>query len=424
MEGSLLTLIDSPDEALLLILKNLDNIEVLYLFIDLNKSFNKLVHDSIFTNHLTMIRCSSNGSFDRLDDHIHDRFCSQILPSIHHNIKWLDVACSSMEDVLLCTSYPNLSGLDLHHIERDIALQETPLTHIFQDKISSLAIGVVRCERLKLHIKLDKFADCLYLLDSRFDSLENVFLDICQISTPEIVINNKKELSKLKAFSLYSDRPTFQYNELIVPLLYRMVNLEELDLHLVVHYFKHGQCHIYSYPYRAKTYEYITNNFPGGLFKYVREVSLYDDRLFEHDFFVKIAESFPFMEQLTIYNRKPQTNKFYEQSNYDSQHLSPIQYSYLSVFELFWAHDDYVEQFLLDIKTSLIRTVNLQVLVSTLDRVTHSFTRDATRTNCRKLFSIYVPRDISISTQLKDYFPHTKACTISISTCPRNGLPL
>ncbi|CAF4965924.1 unnamed protein product, partial [Rotaria magnacalcarata] len=246
---------------------------------------------------------------------------------------------------------------------------ETPLTHIFQDKISSLAIGVVRCERLKLHIKLDKFADCLYLLDGRFDSLENVFLDICQISTPEIVINNKKELPKLKAFSLYSDRPTFQYNELIVPLLYRMVNLEELDLHLVVHFyslsnddcqhsfndfknnkiiscvdyfpdFKHGQCHIYSYPYRAKTYEYITNNFPGGLFKYVREVSLYDDRLFEHDFFVKIAESFPFMEQLTIYNRKPQTNKFYEQSNYDNQHLSPIQYSYLSVLELFSAHDD------------------------------------------------------------------------------------
>ncbi|CAF2139157.1 unnamed protein product [Rotaria magnacalcarata] len=87
---------------------------------------------------------------------------------------------------------------------------------------------------LELHIKLYKFTDCLYLLDGRFDSLEKVFLDICQISTPEIV-NNKKELPKLKAFSLYSDRPAFQYNELIVPLLHRMVNLEELDLHLVVH---------------------------------------------------------------------------------------------------------------------------------------------------------------------------------------------
>ncbi|CAF1303331.1 unnamed protein product [Rotaria sp. Silwood1] len=172
-----------------------------------------------------MIRCSSNGSFDRLDHQILDRFCSQILPSIHHNIKWLDVECSSMEDVLLCTSYPNLSGLGLHNIEKNIALRiftdEIPLTHIFQDKISSLVIDV-QCESLRmndtsnsnissfwyqslfemsttisssilleLHIKLNKFTDCLYLLDGRFDSLEKVFLDICKISTPEIVINNK-----------------------------------------------------------------------------------------------------------------------------------------------------------------------------------------------------------------------------------------
>jgi hypothetical protein len=123
MGGSLLTLNDLPDEILLLILKQLDNIEVLYLFIGLNKRFTKLVHDSIFTNHLTMIRCSSNGSFDRLDEQILAQFCSQILPSIHHNIKWLDVECSSMKDVLFCTSYPNISGLGLHNIEKNIALR-------------------------------------------------------------------------------------------------------------------------------------------------------------------------------------------------------------------------------------------------------------------------------------------------------------
>jgi hypothetical protein len=98
--------------------------------------------------------------------------------------------------------------------------------------------------------------------------------------------------------------------------------------------FKHGQCHIYLYPYRAKTYEYITNYFPDGLFKYVREVSLYDDRLFEHECFVKIDKSFPFMKQLTIYNRKSQKNKSSEQSIYDNQHFSPIQYLYLSCFRL------------------------------------------------------------------------------------------
>ncbi|CAF5074901.1 unnamed protein product [Rotaria magnacalcarata] len=114
-----------------------------------------------------MIRCSSNGSFDRLDDHIHDRFCSQILSSIHHNIKWLDVECSSMEDVLLCTSYPNLSGLGLHNIEKDIALriftEETPLTHIFQDKISSLVIDVVECESSNHLFGINHYLKCLQL---------------------------------------------------------------------------------------------------------------------------------------------------------------------------------------------------------------------------------------------------------------------
>ncbi len=113
---------DLPDEILLIIFKKIDNIEVLYSFIGVNKRFNKLVHDSIFTNCLTMTRCSSNGSFDRLDNQILDRFCLQILPEIHDKIKWLDVEFSSMEDVLLCTNYPNLSGLGLHNIEKDTAL--------------------------------------------------------------------------------------------------------------------------------------------------------------------------------------------------------------------------------------------------------------------------------------------------------------
>ena len=47
---------DLPDEILLLIFKKLENFTLLYSFIDVNKRFNKLVRDSIFTNHLTMAR--------------------------------------------------------------------------------------------------------------------------------------------------------------------------------------------------------------------------------------------------------------------------------------------------------------------------------------------------------------------------------
>ncbi|CAF3331627.1 unnamed protein product [Rotaria sp. Silwood2] len=46
-------------------------------------------------------------------------------------------------------------------------------------------------------------------------------------------------------------------------------------------------------------YGNITNNFPGGLFQYVRVVSLCDDSPFEHEFFIQIQKSFPFLEQLS-----------------------------------------------------------------------------------------------------------------------------
>ncbi len=42
-----------------------------------------------------------------------------------------------------------------------------------------------------------------------------------------------------------------------------------------------------------KYYKNIINSFPGGLFKYVREIFLFDERPFEHEFFIQIAQAFP-----------------------------------------------------------------------------------------------------------------------------------
>ncbi|CAF4179526.1 unnamed protein product, partial [Rotaria sp. Silwood2] len=77
---------------------------------------------------------------------------------------------------------------------------------------------------------------------------------------------------------------------------------------------KKGYCHIYSYPYQLKYYNNITNNFQGGIFKYVRQVELYDERPFQHEFFLRIAESFPLMKELTIHNEQRQINKQFRKS--------------------------------------------------------------------------------------------------------------
>jgi hypothetical protein len=43
-----------------------------------------------------------------------DQFCLQIIPEIHHHIKWLNLEPSSIERILLRTNYPNLYGLGLY----------------------------------------------------------------------------------------------------------------------------------------------------------------------------------------------------------------------------------------------------------------------------------------------------------------------
>ena len=107
-----------------------------------------------------------------------------------------------------------------------------------------------------------------------------------------------------------------------------------------------------------KYYDNITNNFPGGLFKCVREISLFDEHPFEHEFFLRIAQSFPFMEKLTLNNYKPQNNKQCRKSKNDNQDLSIIKYPHLTKLNLYEAHDDYVEQFLVDTKTCLPNNVS------------------------------------------------------------------
>ncbi|CAF4117798.1 unnamed protein product [Rotaria sordida] len=90
-----------------------------------------------------------------------------------------------------------------------------------------------------------------------------------------------------------------------------IISLNLLELYINLEYFtnylylsKIGQCHIYTYPYQLEYYDMITNNFLDGIFKCVRKILLFDEYPFEHEFIFQISKSFPFLEKLTIINRK------------------------------------------------------------------------------------------------------------------------
>ncbi len=54
----------------------------------------------------------------------------------------------------------------------------------------------------------------------------------------------------------------------------------------------------------------ITNNFPGGLFMSIRRWTVYDTVYsFEHNFFVRLSQSFPLLKILSLQNTTEQEKK-------------------------------------------------------------------------------------------------------------------
>lgn len=115
MESSCLRLDDLPDELLLTILKKLFNTEVLYSFVGSNRRLNTIVHDASFTHHLTLMTTGLDGLVYPLASARIDRFCLEILPRIHHQIRWLDLEASSIERIL-GINYPNLHGIGIYNM--------------------------------------------------------------------------------------------------------------------------------------------------------------------------------------------------------------------------------------------------------------------------------------------------------------------
>ncbi|CAF1937150.1 unnamed protein product [Rotaria magnacalcarata] len=339
---------------------------------------------------------------------------------------------------------------------------------------------------LELHVQVANFSDCLFLLDGRFNRLRSFHVKISVIVNQQLTIDNKvnyfvttniyKKLVNLKHFSMILNSGTNGYYEYILPLLYRMSNLETLTLDLVldmktafidgnrlktdiidrfpslkkfffyiysfikignrtnppsnedimrtfvdfndyeitscVDYFptkKKSQCLIYTHPYRKTHYYRITNNFPGGLFKCVEKISLFDERPFEHEFFIRLAKSFPLLRRLELSNMTPQNNKKSQEANNDNRRFESIEYPHMTELSLVSIHDDYLEQFLDHTKACLANNIKLYIFYENLQTGTRNFTNDATRINCGRLEYLYLFNVRNYSKPCSAYFPNLKA---------------
>ncbi|CAF1221648.1 unnamed protein product [Rotaria sordida] len=289
MEYSCVELNDLPDEILLIIFKKLDNLELLYSFQGVNERLKKIIHDQTFTSRLSFLNRSFNKFINKFSSNIIlNEFCLQILPKIRTKIEWLDLESESMKHILDAADYPNLYALGLYNIEEETAkclftvlfmyLDERLSSSMFKNQITTLIITIDpdKQERstianicnyiftvftnlthltfydaaymnnirllfnipsssfsssslLVLNIKVQTFDMCLYLLDGRFEQLRTLYTELANILSPS-EIENQRKIPNLKSFVLSCMARTFYYNELILPLIYRMSNLEELDI--------------------------------------------------------------------------------------------------------------------------------------------------------------------------------------------------
>jgi hypothetical protein len=158
-----------------------------------------------------------------------------------------------------------------------------------------------------------------------------------------------------------------------------------------------SRCHIYSLPYQFECFLFLNNSFQGGMFDTVQSLRITDFRPFEHNFFKIIAENFPVLKRLYIFNNEPQIDK--------QQSITPIVFSHLILLNLNCAHADYAEQFLIDKHCHLPCLLKLYIRYESLALVTNNFTNDATRSTCGKLTCLCINELIVPPKDFHVYFP-------------------
>jgi hypothetical protein len=125
-------LLDLPIEILFIILKKLNNMDVLYSLLGINNQrLDFIVHDKIFSNILDFVSILST---DEISDRKLNRFCTEIIPRIHHNVKCLILDSVSIDRILPAADYPNLLQLKLFNFNKEIVsryFKGNQFTYIF-----------------------------------------------------------------------------------------------------------------------------------------------------------------------------------------------------------------------------------------------------------------------------------------------------
>ncbi|CAF4129116.1 unnamed protein product [Rotaria sordida] len=497
--------------------------DMFYSLVDVNQRFNRLAFDSLCIHHLNFaIKHFDIHQYATYND-ILDRICSKILPRINDKVNKLTVDPLSMEQILCAVHYPQLHSLSLINYQPEILSQHLSnndtLYHLLSKQITHLTVNIyskkeeisngkkrnmlplilfighklsdltflqemqtkyitisylntshIKCLSstvTKLRVNVNTFDDCLYLLNGSIKSLSTLIIRIYKIKRSSSKIDNTKKLVKLKCFALTTNWRTYYYDEQVVPLLRRMLNLEELTLHLSViknqsTYIDGNQLYDDFLNYMSQLNKFIFNihthivnnsiniNLPSNddirksfIKRGFYSIDIYaDDKLinnrgnchvyslpYQFNEFLYMSScfqggKFDKVRMLFMRDERPFQYKLFQiisqdfpflqkltifnlQSQENEQHHSSILiiFNHLLTLDLSNAHNDYVIQFLSERITCLRCLSHLIIKYETLTTVTNYFTNDSTRFNCSKIKSLGICGPFVRSQNFNSYFP-------------------
>ncbi|CAF1626699.1 unnamed protein product [Rotaria sp. Silwood1] len=516
-----INILDLPDEMLLIILSKLDMVDIFYSLVDLNKRFNQLVFDPLYIHHLDLRSKTFKKHNSSVDNQVFDQIRTKVLPRIHYKVNKITVTLPFMEFIFNTVDYPQLHSLSIVNFQQETLLQYLTSDVIFfrvlSDQITHLKVeikgGIIvklsngnesnlftlilfLCKHLtdltirqfcvgnsitdstfnlssmcpvsltltKMKINVNTFDDCLYILNGHFECLSTLIIDIFKISDSSSNIDNTSKLHKLKCFSLISYFQTYAYDKRIVPLLRRMLNLEELTLlisatriklpyidgnHLYNDFLvkmprlnkftfsintliddkdvkidlpsnddiqnsfiKIGYQHVDSYANVMK----IGGRCHAYSLPYQFDTFLHLTNSFRHGNFYKVRwlvmsdshsfehEFFKIISQDFPFLQRLTVYNLEPQKN--KQHSSTL-ITFAQVYELnlAFAHIDYVEEFLFETNIRLPRLIFLGIKYESLAMVTNNFTNDAARFTCSRLQYIIIPEPFVRPENFHSYFP-------------------
>ncbi|CAF1478142.1 unnamed protein product [Adineta steineri] len=452
MNNRIINLLDLPDEILLIIFNKLGSFYVLYSLLNSIQRLDLIARSIHYSKSINFSIELSDGQVSTIDSDKLHRFCVEILPQIHDHIQIITLETTSIERILLAAQFPNLNTLVLVGFSPDILssyfTEKSPIIHLLKEQIKFITLKIRNelfndisytyvCERIlsvcekctyldinqsemvrfsrfsiddhsqnicyssylhTLIIRVKTFDDCLFLLDGRLKSLSSLTVRVSFIERLSIITDSR--VNKF-LFHICTIMPTYQTNNFLSTndIQNTFINWKYSQVGCSIDRFSNGitYCHIYSIPFQMTNFMYLTNSIRNDYFQFVINLTLYDTRPFEYDFFQWMSKAIPLLRYLTLSNFLPQVKKLENQSCIPYNRLVRIRFTR--------AHIDYIYQFLCHTKAYVPQLSILKIQYDKLVTITNNFTNVTTQINCSQLKQLLFDEIIVYPEHFHDYFP-------------------